>query len=537
MTTKEQEISSMVPINSVVRQAILDTYGEYVNEEARFTAWAIRGIKKLTRQTLKSNKRYVILNVNKNLKTAVLPCDFKQEVFVGIINSCGEKIQLNINPNIVNTENIEDIPCENECDKNCGCYPKQLCEDLVTTQVINKIRINDTDYDETVTSTLMPNGEYFVVTTTPYLNVAGSGIIYKDKKEYVTTFDVADCGCIAKTDRNICKLENICFDLFCCYCTSCTTSNTDFGGYRIFTDSNIIKFDSAMNFDKVYMEYRGFLPKVGNEYLVPEVAFETLVNFSKFKSVENKKGVSMSDKTWHWDRYLIEYGNMNKVLGRMSITDILHSALTVPTFDYNVRQCSPSSPGSTFNTNQNPTVITNTVFVPTPSASLPSTGCNPAIITTNGQEMENGTTYHNATLIGVPFRVFANAFNRMMHSDEYEVLSTGGFRVLTGVYTLVDEFDIYPKWCDVNTDDIPATIVMGNRKKAIKVDGNTGSPVNGQFTYQSDDLIGAQVEDIIVNRTLETAIDGDFTFDSVTGTITRVNQWVTDDTAVINYIK
>lgn len=538
MTTREYDIKSMVPVSSVVRQAILDTYGEYVNEEARFTAWAIRGVKKLTRQTLRSGKRYAILNVNKNLRTAVLPCDFKEELFVGIINSCGEKIGLNVNSKIVNTEMLEDVPCENECDKNCGCYPKQLCEDLVTTQVINKIRINDTDYDETVTSTLQPNGEYKVVTTTPYLNVAGSGIIYKDTTQYVTTFDVADCGCIERTERNACRLENICYDLYCCYCCSCNTSSTDFGGYRIFTENNIIKFDGAMEYDKVYMEYRGFLPKSGNEYLVPEVAFEALVNFSKFKSVENKKGVSMADRQWHWIRYTTEYDNMKKILGRMSITDILYSCLTVPTFDYNVRRCAPTNPVSSFNTNQtSPTVVTNTIYVPTPSTGLPSSGCNPAIITTNGQEMENGVTYHNPTLIGVPIRIYANTFNRMMFESEYTRNSDGGFTVLTGVYGLLDEFDIYPKWCDANTDEIPASIVMGARKKAIKVDGNAGSPVNGAFTYQHSDLIGATVEDIIVNKTLETAIDGDFTFDSSTGTITRVNQWVTDDTAIINYVK
>lgn len=537
MTTKEYDIKSMVPVSSVVRQAILDTYGEYVNEEARFTAWAIRGIKKLTRQTLKSGKRYAILNINRNLRTAVLPCDFKEEVSVYILDSCGERINLTLNSKIVNIDSFEDIPCENECDKNCGCYPKQLCEDLTTTQVINKIRINDTDYDETVTSTLLPNGEYKVVTTTPYLNVAGSGIIYKDTISYETVFDVADCGCIERTERNDCRLENLCPDLYGCYCSGCGTTSSGFGGYRIFTDSNIIKFDAGMECDKAYMEYRGFLPKSGNEYLVPEVAFEALVNFSKFKSVENKKGVSMADKQWHWVRYTTEYDNMKKILGRTNLTNILHACLTVPTFDYNVNRCAPSSLPASCNTSTTPTVVTNTVYVPTPSTGLPSSGCNPAIITTNGQEMENGTTYHNTTLIGVPIRIYANAFNRMMFESEYTRNADGGFTVLTGVYGLADEFDIYPKWCDANTSEIPASIVLGARKKAIKVDGNSGSPVNGAFTYQHSDLIGAQIEDIIVNKTLETVIDGDFTFDDSTGTITRTNPWFANDTAIINYVK
>jgi hypothetical protein len=151
--------------------------------------------------------------------------------------------------------------------------------------------------------------------------------------------------------------------------------------------------------------------------------------------------------------------------------------------------------------------------------------------------MENGVTYRNATLAGVPFRVYANPFNRMMRADEYTVLPGGGFTVLTGVYGLPDEFDIYPKWCDANQTDITTPVMVGMRKLSIKVDGNVGSPVNGLFTFQSAVLVGAEVEDIIVNKTLETLIDGDFTFDPLTGTITRINQWVTDDTSVINYIK
>lgn len=124
--TVSREIASMVPVRDIVRQAIMDTYGDFVNEEQRFTAWTIRGVKKLVRQTLRSGKRYVILNVNKNLRTAILPCDFEEELAVFVVNKCGERVDLNINPYIVNHEDFEDIPCENECGKKCGCYPKQI---------------------------------------------------------------------------------------------------------------------------------------------------------------------------------------------------------------------------------------------------------------------------------------------------------------------------------------------------------------------------------------------------------------------------
>lgn len=456
----------MVPLNKIVKQAIMDTYGDMGRDEARFTAWAVRALKKLTEMKLRSGKRFAILNINKNLNNAVLPCDFKEEFFVGFIDDCGQKIPLTINPHIVDTQLIEDVPCENECDKKCGCYPKQLCEDLQTTQVINKIRIGDTDYDETVTSTLQPNGEYYVVTTTPYLNMVTTGIDYVTRKEYVTSFDVSDCGCIEKTERNDCKIENLCPDAYCCYCTGCNTGNTDFGGYRIFPENNTIQFDRGVKFDKAYMEYRGFLPKSGNEYLVPEVAFETTIELTKFMSIKNKKGVPASTIQMWWQNYLTESGNMTKILGRMSLSSIIHSALTVPTFDYNRNYCIPSIATSVYKPSANATVVTNTIYVPTPSGGIPSSGCNPAIITTNGGEMEEGKKYNNATLIGVPFRVFAGStLNRMLYANEYNVLATGGFEVLIAPpegYTVLDEFDIYPKWCDANVTDIPQPVVVSS---------------------------------------------------------------------------
>lgn len=536
---KEKDIRIMVPLNKIVKQAIMDTYGDLGKDEARFTAWAVRALKKLTEMKLRSGKRFAILNINKNLNNAVLPCDFKEEFFVGFIDDCGQKIPLTINANIVNVQLIEDVPCENECNKGCDCYPKQLCEDLQTTQVINKIRIGDTDYDETVTSTLQPNGEYYVVTTTPYLNMVTSGIDYVTRKEYITTFDVADCGCIEKTERNDCKIENLCPDAYCCYCTGCNIGNTDFGGYKIFPENNTIQFDRGVKFDKAYMGYRGFLPKSGNEYLVPEVAFETTIELTKYMSIKNKKGVPASTIQMWWQNYLTESGNMSKILGRMSLSSIIHSALTVPTFDYNRNYCFPSTFTSAYRPSSNATVITNTIYVPTPSGGVPSSGCNPAIITTNGGEFEDGTKYHNTTLIGVPFRVFTNAFNRYLTSSEYNVLSTGGFEILTGVYTAVDEFDIFPKWCEANTSDIPAAVIVttGFNKLAVKVDGLAGSPVDGLFTYQNNLLIGATVEDILVNKFPETLIDNDFTFDAATGTITRINPWSTNDTSIINYKK
>lgn len=63
---------------------------------------------------------------------------------------------------------------------------------------------------------------------------------------------------------------------------------------------------------------------------------------------------------------------------------------------------------------------------------------------------------------------------------------------------------------------------------AKKVDGQPGSPIAGLTTYQNDDLINASgVVAIIVNNGNENIEDGNFTFDSTTGTIDRSpNVWV-----------
>lgn len=441
--SRAKDIQSFVAMNKVVKQAALDMYEDFGSVESRYTAWGIRQLKELCAQTLKgTGKRFVVLNINKNINSAVLPCDFKEEIFVGGINHCGEKIALNINPNIVSHEMVEEIPCDTPCDAKCECYPKQLCNDLTTTQVINQILLNDTYYDETVTTTMLPNGEYYIVTTTPILGQ--NGLEYLERKEYVTSFDIETCGCIKKTPRNTARLENLCWDAFCCYCTPCKTTTTDFGGYRIFLENGTIIFDGAMPFKKVYLEYRGFLPKKGNEYQVPEVAFECLVEAIKFRSVKNRKGVSRSDKEWHWQHYLIARDNMNKVRGRMALADIVESALRVPNFDDNRRHCVYDCIlDRTITIEREPADV---LYPSTPPIMPPITGaCCLQLITVEGSEFTGGTTYNNPLLAGKNLRIFMNSFNRMLTPDEFTIIPAGGFTILTGPIGAGDWVDIYVK--------------------------------------------------------------------------------------------
>jgi len=59
--------------------------------------------------------------------------------------------------------------------------------------------------------------------------------------------------------------------------------------------------------------------------------------------------------------------------------------------------------------------------------------------------------------------------------------------------------------------------------------------VAGSNDIQNNDLIGAtELHEISVNKVLE-YLDEDFTFDDVTGTITRLNQWFAGDKMVAKF--
>lgn len=447
MIQERKDITSFIPLNRIVKRAVLDMYGDFAKDESRFQAWAIDGYKKLVRETLKSGKRYAVININKNLNSAILPCDFKEEIFVGLIDNCGEKVALNVNPNIVNNFLIEDeVPCDQPCPEKCKCYPKQLCNDLQTTQIINKILINDTEYDQTVTTTLMPDGEFYQVTTTPIWNVATEEIDYINEKKYITNFDTAACGCIKPTEENKHLLAACNWDLYCCYCTKCKSRNTEFGGYRIFYETGTIHFDETMIYEKIYLEYRGVLPKSGNEYLVPEVAFDTLLELTKWYSVRNKKGVAQWERRDFFDNYTTERKNMTKVMGRMKLEDIIHSAMLVPQFDYNSSGCYTPRSIPQPPQDQNVTITTGIQYVNVPSASPAPNPGRPTTITIEGTQMTGGVTYINPILAGVPLLIFANPFNRYLTDSEYTLEPSGGFTILTGVYGAGDFFVLTPAW-------------------------------------------------------------------------------------------
>lgn len=327
------QIKKFVPLSKVVKAAIVDTYEDIGKVEQRFSHWTSRGLKKLYSETLPYIKQKVLLTVNGNTHTATLPIDFDRETFVGLYDSAsGKKIALKINNSLTDTKNIVDVSCEDKCDK-CN-QDKNICNDLVVTEEVNLIVIDDNTYEQTVVKKLYPNGDYYLETTTPVLNIATSTVEYTTKKEFIVNFDLKPCGCLDTTEENLNSIKCFCPDIFCNYYAACDNScNPNYGGYRIFEDSGLIQFDSYFNFDKCYLEYRGFISKKNGQYQVPQVAFETLVEYTKLKSIANKRNITRWERLDQEQSYKRERGNMEKILGRVSLYQIIKSISMLPKFD------------------------------------------------------------------------------------------------------------------------------------------------------------------------------------------------------------
>lgn len=326
------ELKRYVPLTKVVGAAIIDMHEDLGRLQQIATHHAARGLKKITRETLKTGLRKVTLTVNQNTKTATLPPDFDTEEGVYIINKKGYKVPLNLNNKIVDYKNIEDIEQPELCPK-CN-QNKQICQDLTVTEETTLVLVNGITAQQTVVKKLYPDGSFFLETTIPVWDIDSAGIIYTTTKEFVTALDLKDCGCIVESQENIEKIRCMCPDTWCTFFAECDNNCTvDYGGYRIFEDTGLIYFDKPSGFEKVYMEYWGFMVKKNGQYQVPEVAFETLVNFIKFKWVENKKNIPAWERQWTFEQYRRERSNMEKIMGRISLSQIIQSIGLIPKFD------------------------------------------------------------------------------------------------------------------------------------------------------------------------------------------------------------
>ena len=326
------ENKKQVKLDLVVNAAIVDLYEDTGKYYQRASFMASRGLKKLYTEVLPKIHHKVWITVNKSTHTATLPLDFQEETFVGFIDQLWHKVPMKLNNRLTDSKNIVDIPCEDTCPK-CN-QSSSICNDLVVTEQINLIVINGGTYQQTITKKLYPNGDYYLETSTPVLNINTNNVDYAQSREFIVNFDLNPCGCLANNPVNTANLITFCPDIYCNYYAPCDSKcNTNYGGYKIFEESGLIQFDANFPFDKCYLEYYGYITKIGGQYYVPLVSFETLVEWTKWKLVQNKRNIPISEREWQKQNYIRERRNMERVLGRINLYQIIQSIALLPKFD------------------------------------------------------------------------------------------------------------------------------------------------------------------------------------------------------------
>lgn len=444
-------LKKLVPLSKVVSAVILDLYEDAGKMQQLVFYWAARELKLMQRESIKSGTRRVLITVNQNTRTASLPPDFDTETFVGYIKN-GKKIPIPLRTNLVNDNSITTIECEDTCTV-CG-QDASICNDLTVTESEEVVVVGDSTAIKTTIKKLYPDGSYFLETTYPYWDYTNSVIAYATTKEFIATIDLKDCGCINPTVENIETIQNCCYDCYCNHFMTCsTTCDRDKGGYAIFEEAGLMQFDYNFRETQVYLEYRGFIPKLNGQLAVPEVSFEALVEATKFRVIEGKRNVPNQEKLFRLSMKNTARKAMVKVMNRLSLDDIIHAINLTPKFDWTCPSWNDYSPVTT-----TVTTITNSNACDTSTVSCSSS--NPVL---------------------TPFQI------------------------------------------------------------AVKVPEATisGLPVAGVSTYQNDVLIdGLNLEYIIISDNIYTKQMGQFTFDSVTGTIDiSPNIWVVDDVLIANFNK
>lgn len=331
------DLRRTVPLSRIVKASIVDSYEDIGKTQELYSHWAARGLRKLQHETLSLGVRKVLLHVSKGLHTATLPLDFNGDIFVGVIDDKGNKEPLLMMPDLVDIENIKAYACEDKCPR-CN-QDKAICGDLTTTIEVKIVRINGANYDQTITKKLYPNGDYYLETSTPFQPLDRGGfsnntVQYTITKEFIGKIDLKDCGCIDETVSNLENIKSFNSDVYCNYFINrCIPCSSRWGGYRVFEETGTIQLDPRYPFDVVYLEYKSFLPKKDGQYQAPEVAFETLVEWIKWKSIANRKNVARWERSDQWEHYRIERANMQKVMGKITVGQLMQSVGLTPKFN------------------------------------------------------------------------------------------------------------------------------------------------------------------------------------------------------------
>lgn len=325
----------MVPLSKAVSAALVDSYSD-INKagiQQMFFHWGARGFKKLNEESIGLGKSKTLIKINKSTGTATLPVDFNYELFVGVIDSRGRKVMLRPRFDLADTKHIDQLECIDSC-KKCG-QNKGICKDLSITEDTQVVVIDDSPYEQTIIKKLYPNGDYYLETRIPVKNIDNGLVEYTTQKEFVAKLSLKPCGCIDENvDANIDIIKNACPEVYSCYFSPCVEVS-QVGSYQIFEDTGLMRVNVPLSYSYIYMEYVGALPKINGAYYIPEISFETIVSWIKYKSLDGKRNITLSEKNRAFQMYSNERKNMEKVLfaRSISLSEILQSAMSLPKFD------------------------------------------------------------------------------------------------------------------------------------------------------------------------------------------------------------
>jgi hypothetical protein len=252
---------------------------------------------------------------------------------VGLINIKGEKVSIPINHKLANLSSIEEK--ENSCSA-CG-QNKSACEEIKVSETYKILELGGGAYTQTTTKKMHPNGDYYLETKTPTLKLGSDEIVYVIDKKFIANIKIKTCGCINEAPENLNIVRDCCEEVYYKYFTAIAPSCTsDIGSYQIFEESGLIQLSHNFRFSKVYLEYAGFMPKINGQYYVPRVCFEALVEWTKWKSIANRRGVERWRILDQKDNYLTERKNMNINLNLISLNTIIDAVGLTPKFNLNV---------------------------------------------------------------------------------------------------------------------------------------------------------------------------------------------------------
>lgn len=411
MNTCQDTNINQVPLLKAVRASIVDVHGNITELQEKHSFWAARGLRKMQREVLKVGKTKILLPINRNTMTATMPLDFGTDIFVGAIVN-GKKVQMKASGKFADVCNIQEVPLEDAC-TSCG-QDKTICEDLSITESVVLVVINGSAYENVTVKKMYPNGDYYLEKSFWYQDIeTGAAVQAPLQREFITNFGLNPCGCIGKTPENIQKLQTHCYDCYCCNYAECSRDISSYE-YAIMEDTGLIQVEYNYPYDFIYLEYLGFMPKRNGQYMVPEVAFETIVEWTKWMAIKDKNGVERWRIKDAEKYYTGARARMVQQLTRTSISRIISIFRSTPKFnlDYDNSWYScfdknainslvsgvsggASSPGAGGG-DSNTTIINNypTTIINNPSYKLAvKTGNGP------GHPVEGQTSYQNNLFI------------------------------------------------------------------------------------------------------------------------------------------